>query len=301
MHRQDADSGYTILTLTEEIKRMQSCKWLSVCICFFSFTAWGQKDSLRQPGYTLVWQDEFSREGIPDTGKWRFEKGFVRNNEAQWYQQENAVCRGGYLVITGRKENRPNPDFVAGSNNWKTNRKNIRFSSASVVMKKEHAFLYGKVVVRARIDAQKGLWPAIWTLGVTGEWPSNGEVDIMEYYNNSILANFAWAAEKKFTAIWDGASVQLDSLGGKEWANRFHTWTLIWDEHQMQIFVDDILINSTDLSKTINRSDGRNPMKQPHYLLLNLAMGGNRGGSLSETMLPSEYLVDYVRIYRKDP
>lgn len=251
------------------------------------------------PAYKLIWSDEFNNNGMPDTAKWRFESGFARNNEAQWYQQENAVCQEGYLVITGKKENRPNPNFIEGSTNWKTNRKNIRFTSASAVMKKEHAFQYGKVQVRAKIDAQPGLWPAIWTLGVSGEWPSNGEVDIMEYYKDSILANFAFAAQKRYNAIWDVAKVSVDSLGGKNWADQFHVWTLLWDENQMQIFVDDLLLNTINLNKTINKSDGQNPFRQPHYILLNLAMGGNRGGSLENTKLPSKYLIDYVRVYQK--
>ena len=249
--------------------------------------------------YRLIWADEFNQNGSPDTSKWRFEQGFVRNNEAQWYQAENAVCRDGYLVITGRKEQKPNPNYIAGSNNWKTNQPAIQYTSASVVMKKAHAFQYGKVEVRAKIDAQTGLWPAIWTLGVSGEWPSNGEVDIMEYYDDKILANYAVAAVKPFTAIWDTATVKVDALGGKAWADQFHIWTLEWDEQQMQIFVDNRLLNTIDLNTTINKSDGRNPFRQPHYLLLNLALGGNRGGSLEKTKLPSEYLIDYVRIYQR--
>ena len=67
----------------------------------------------------------------------------------------------------------------------------------------------------------------------------------------------------------------------------------------MQIFVDNRLLNTIDLNTTINKSDGRNPFRQPHYLLLNLALGGNRGGSLEKTKLPSEYLIDYVRIYQR--
>lgn len=249
--------------------------------------------------YKLVWSDEFNLSGLPDTSKWRFENGFLRNNEAQCYQKENAVCENGFLVITGRREEKPNPNYSAENNNWKTSRKNIEYTSASVVMKKEYAFQYGKVEVRAKIDAQTGLWPAIWTLGVSGEWPSNGEVDIMEYYDDKILANFAYAGNKRFRAIWDGASVTLDSLGGKQWASDFHVWTLVWNENQMQIFVDDFLLNEIDINNTINKSDGKNPFRQAHYVLLNLAMGGNRGGTLVNTKLPSKYLIDYVRIYQK--
>lgn len=254
-------------------------------------------DTIIQKEYQLVWSDEFNTNGIPDTAKWRFENGFVRNLENQWYQKENAICKKGLLQITGERENMPNPNFVKGSNNWKTNRKDIKFTSASLVMKKEHAFLYGKLEVRAKIDAQTGLWPAIWTLGINGKWPANGEVDLMEYYDNKILANFA-IASKNGGAIWDSHKRKIDSLGGKKWAKDFHVWTLIWTENKMEIYVDDILLNDIDLNKTFNKSDGLNPFRQPHYVLLNLALGGDRGGSLENTNLPSKYLVDYVRIYQ---
>ncbi len=58
----------------------------------------------------LIWSDEFNTDGAPDSAKWQFESGFVRNEEAQWYQKENAVCRNGNLVITGKKERRANPN-----------------------------------------------------------------------------------------------------------------------------------------------------------------------------------------------
>lgn len=249
--------------------------------------------------YKLVWSDEFNADGAPDPLKWTFETGFIRNNEMQWYQSENAMCDGGHLVITGKKERKPNPNFVRGSASWRTNREYIEYTSSSVVMKQEHAFQYGKMEVRAKIDAQTGLWPAIWTLGTSGEWPSNGEVDVMEYYDNRILANFAYGSATRFSAIWDGASKTVDSLGGALWANQFHVWTLEWDKSSMKILLDGQMLNSIDLSQTINKSDGKNPFHQPHYLLLNLAMGGNRGGSLANTLLPSRYFIDYVRIYQK--
>jgi beta-glucanase (GH16 family) len=121
----------------------------------------------------------------------------------------------------------------------------------------------------------------------------------MEYYDNRILANYAHADKERFKAIWDGASISMDSLGGNDWANQFHIWTFEWDENNMKIFLDGVLLNDIDLTTTINKSDGKNPFRQPHYLLLNLAMGGNRGGSLEMTRLPSNYYIDYVRLYQK--
>ncbi len=81
------------------------------------------------------------------------------------------------------------------------------------------------------------------------------------------------------------------------WANNYHIWTLEWTEDKMDILLDGVSMNSIDLTKSINQSDGKSPFHPQHYLLLNLALGGNRGGSLANTTLPSQYLIDYVRIY----
>ena len=46
---------------------------------------------------TLVWSDEFDGVGPPDEQKWSFEEGFVRNQELQWYQPDNAIQESGLL------------------------------------------------------------------------------------------------------------------------------------------------------------------------------------------------------------
>ncbi len=64
--------------------------------------------------------------------------------------------------------------------------------------------------------------------------------------------------------------------------------------------MDDLLLNTTDLNETINNDrEGKNPFRQPHYLLLNLAIGGTNGGDPSGTAFPSRFEVDYVRVYQK--
>jgi beta-glucanase (GH16 family) len=255
-------------------------------------------------GMKLVWNDEFNSEGKPDTSSWIYEKGFVRNQELQWYNEKNANCKGGVLIIEGKKEKILNPDFVSGSSNWKRNREFIEYTASSIQTRGKKQWMYGRFEVRARIDTATGSWPAIWTLGVKGQWPSNGEIDIMEFYriNNvpTILANVAWGTNERGKAKWDSEKPPLSVFTKNDpmWVKKFHVWRMDWDENSIQLFIDDILINSTSLSEAIN-PDGINPFKQPHYLLLNLALGGN-GGNPAMSHFPVTYEVDYVRFYQKN-
>ena len=250
-------------------------------------------------GYQLVWADEFNREGLPDTAYWHFEKGFVRNQEIQWYQQDNAYCKDGFLVIEGRREKRPNPAYDAGSNNWKKNRKDISYTSSSINTRGRVSWKYGRFIMRGRINISNGLWPAWWTLGVAGDWPANGEIDIMEYYNNKVLANVACLGAGK-KAEWFSKTKPADSLGGAAWAAQFHVWRMDWDDTAIALYLDNQLMNSVALSKLDNKDgSGINPFRQAHYMLLNLAIGGMNGGDPSATVFPNKFEVDYVRVYQK--
>ncbi|HEV7329483.1 MAG TPA: glycoside hydrolase family 16 protein [Flavisolibacter sp.] len=257
-------------------------------------------DIYQREGYRLVWADEFNREGKPDTTVWRYEKGFVRNEEAQWYQEENAWCEGGLLIIEARKESKPNPRYEAGSSDWRKSRQTIQYTSSSINTRGNHQWQYGRFVMRGKIDISPGLWPAWWTLGVSGQWPRNGEIDIMEYYRGKLLANVATGTATPYKAEWYSNTFSIDSMGGREWASQFHVWRMDWDTAAISLYVDDQLLNRTELSKLVNKdSSGINPFKQPHYMLLNLAMGGMNGGELSDTKFPNRMEVDYVRVYQK--
>lgn len=253
-------------------------------------------------GMKLVWNDEFNNEGKPDTTAWIYEKGFVRNRELQWYQPENASCRGGVLLIEGRRERKLNPGYSSESTDWKRSREYAEYTSASIQTRGHQQWQYGRFEIRARIDSSMGSWPAIWMLGIKGRWPSNGEIDIMEFYRikniPTILANVAWGTSERGRAEWDSEKSELSVFTGKDpdWVKKFHVWRMDWDENSISLFIDDTLINSTPLSETIN-PDGYNPFKQPHYILLNLALGSN-GGDPAKTEFPLLYEVDYVRVYQ---
>ena len=251
------------------------------------------------PGYTLVWSDEFQRAGPPDTANWTYEHGFVRNRELQWYTPANAEVTGGSLVIEGRRERVRNPQFDASSDDWKRNRAFADYTSASLMTKGLHSWQYGRFEMRGRIDTRPGLWPAFWTLGVAGTWPHNGEIDIMEYYRGTLLANVAWGGPNRYQAIWDDLRKPLASFNRPDWSKEFHVWRMDWDERAIALFVDGQLLNQVDLSKTVNQDgSGTNPLRQPHYILVNLAIGGTQGGDPSSTAFPARLEVDYIRIYQ---
>lgn len=253
-------------------------------------------------GMKLVWNDEFNKQGEPDSSSWINETGFVRNQELQWYQPDNANCSGGLLIIEGRREKIKNPGFIGGTSDWQINREYAEYTSSSIQTRGLRQWQFGRFEIRARIDTANGAWPAIWTLGISKEWPSNGEIDIMEFYRvkgvPTILANFAWGTDQRYIAKWDDLKKPLTDFSSKDpaWAKKFHIWRMDWNKDSINLYLDDQLLNTALLNQTFN-PDGFNPFLQPHFLLLNLAIGGN-GGDPSETDFPLRYEIDYVRVYQ---
>ena len=119
--------------------------------------------------WELVWADEFKMGEMPDPNKWGYEEGYIRNNELQYYTKarpENARIEDDCLVIETRKD-----DFEGRP-----------ITSASLHTRWKASWCYGRIEVRAKLPTGKGMWPAIWMLGVNRQigWPACGEIDIME-------------------------------------------------------------------------------------------------------------------------
>lgn len=254
-------------------------------------------------GMKLVWSEEFAQDGPPDPATWNFEKGFARNQELQWYQAANAVCKGGVLRIEGRKERVTNPNYVAGSTDWKTSRQYAEYTSSSLTSSGKKLFQFGHWEIRARLDGQAGSWPAIWTLGSRGEWPTNGEVDQMEFYPSggkpALHANVAWGTATRWQAAWSSQVRNLSTFTAKDpdWLRKFHVWAMDWNADTVRLSLDGEVLNTTLTSRTVN-ADGTNPYRdRSQYLMLNLAMGAN-GGDPSGATFPMVFEVDWVRVWQ---
>lgn len=258
------------------------------------------KDDGVPEGYRLVWRDEFNIAGAPDHKNWTYEHGFVRNEEFQWYQPQNAMCAGGKLIIESRRETVPNPNYKPDSKDWRVSRHNAQYTSASLTTRGLHSWQYGYFVMRGRIDTRAGIWPAWWTLGVSKPWPACGEIDIMEYYAGHVNANVAWQKEDG-AAQWVTTFKPIKDLQDPNWPEKFHLWAMEWTPSYIHLYLDGALMTSVDLSRTHDpRYGGFNPFHQPAFMILNQAIGGQSGGNPEHTKFPSRFEVDYVRVYQRN-
>jgi beta-glucanase (GH16 family) len=251
-------------------------------------------------GWKLVWHDEFKQASCPSRAKWAFEHGFVRNGELQWYQPENASCRDGALVLEARREEKPNPNYRPGSRDFRLSRPSAQYTSASIASK--FSFTYGRVEGLIRIDPRPGIWQAFWTLG-TGyrvdplAWPASGEVGVMEYYRNTVLANVC--IPKPTSCGWSSRRQSLAALGGQGWADRFHLWAMNWNAKRIDFFLDGELVHHFAVADAARARRGNPYVNRPAFLLLTQAIGGPNGGDPTNTEFPVRLEADYVRIYQR--
>ncbi len=235
--------------------------------------------------WKLVWEDNFDYQGLPDPEIWSYEEGYIRNNEAQYYtkeRKENARVEEGNLIIEARKDK------------WKGN----EITSASVHTYGKKSILYGRVEVRAKLPTGRGTWPAIWMLGNsirngTG-WPECGEIDIMEnvgYDPDVVHANIHTKAYNHSIGTAKG-----DKLTVKEPYNNYYTYAVEWYPDRIEFFIDD---ERYMVYENENNGTATWPFDQPHYLILNLAIGGGWGGQkgIDESIFPQKYYIDYVKVY----
>lgn len=221
----------------------------------------------------------------------------MRNEEHQWYQTDNVWQEDGLLIIEARREQVPNPGYDPSSASWKASREFAEYTSSSIHTQGKQSFQYGRFEMRARFAAATGLWPAFWTLGTSGPWPQNGEIDILEYYADAVHASVATGTESQWVARWDTTSVPVSTLGDETWDSQFHVWRLDWDEELLSISVDGEVLNESRLDDMTN-PDGGSPFKQPHYILLSFGVGGTSAGDPTDTPFPTRYEIDYVRVFQ---
>ncbi len=239
-------------------------------------------------GYALVWQDEFDAETL-NTNDWTHEIGTGSNgwgnNELQYYRAENTTLDDGYLIITAKKEN------FSGS----------AYTSSRIITKGKKEFQYGRIDIRARLPRGQGIWPALWMLGnniSTVSWPKCGEIDIMEMIGGSgrektVHGTLHWDNNGSHACTCDKPG---HSLASGTFADKFHVFSITWDETEIKWYVDDQLFNTINITP-----EGLSEFHNEYFFIFNVAVGGNWPGNPdATTTFPQQMVVDYVRVFQPE-
>ena len=239
-------------------------------------------------GYVLDWNDEFDQEdgSLPDAEKWRFESkpaGWV-NHELQTY-----VAGGRNGVRTAFIED--------GVLNIRAVREGKDIISARMYSRK--SWTYGYMEAAIRLPKGKGTWPAYWMMpdDFSRGWPGCGEIDIMEevgYHPNYTSSSIH--CMKYYHAIGTQKTHEQLTPGAED---GYHVYALEWTPDALKFYVDGKLHFTYSNDKAGN--DDTWPFNKNFYLILNLAWGGDWGGSqgVDESALPCTMKVAYVRVFKK--
>jgi len=242
----------------------------------------------------VIWADEFDYTGRPDTSKWHHQvippnSWGWHNNELQYYidYAETSYVSEGTLKIKAIKRDYT---FEGDTKEFVSARLNSKFD-----------FKYGRVDVRAKLPEEEGTWPAIWTLGsnvnekgnyfgnTKGDagWPMCGEIDIMEqtgWEKNVLKGHLHWGHTETKEYFDEGESTNIPNP-----YDDFHLYSLIWTPYEITLLFDNEPFFTVP-------NDEKRPYDNPHYLILNLAMGGTLGGQVPDDFNEAVMEVDYVRI-----
>ena len=159
---------------------------------------------------------------------------------------------------------------------------------------------YGRFEMRARLPVTQGMWPAFWMLSSVpdyGAYAASGEIDIMESRGSNPEQIFG-------TLHYGGPSPDVVSTGATtflppETATDLHVYAVEWKAGQIRWYVDGQLY-SEQFGWFSTGGVYPAPFDVDFHLLLNLAVGGTFGGNPdSTTVLPQDYVIDYVRVYQQ--
>ena len=259
--------------------------------------------------YVLKWSDEFSTDGAPSAA-WTYDLGAPLlggtvwgNNEQEFYTQDSA----NVYVSAGQLTIQP----VAGLPSGAPTNLNLLASSARIKTDTSTYYAalngtpYGFYEIRAKVPCLRGAWPAIWMMGRDGVWPDRGEIDIMEWLGryftgfdsngrpidmNQVQSGFHTKNNYGETSFYKKADVST-------MCSAYHNFQMHWTASEIVIGVDGVKTYS--LTKPINAGVNDWPFDAPAYLILNVAVGGNLGGTVSTSDIASMAMkVDYVKVWQ---
>lgn len=232
-------------------------------------------------GFELLWQDDFD---TFDESKW----SKITRGPAQWrkYMSSSDTLYDldeGKLILRAVVNEGLDPSDTAG------------YLTGGVYTKEKFTIDFGKVEVRAKLEAGKSVWPAIWMLPQSGTWPDGGEIDIMERLNHD---EFVYqTVHSRYTHTPGKKNDPKSSVTARIRPDTYNVYSVEILPDSLMFYVNGERTLTYPRIEFGADPDIQYPFGSPYYILMDMQVGGNWVGPADGRDLPVEMTIDWIRTY----
>ncbi|KAL4470108.1 hypothetical protein ABPG72_016645 [Tetrahymena utriculariae] len=247
--------------------------------------------SLQNQTWVQIFRDDFNRKKL-NTSIWNVANYMYHTDwEQTLYQGYNVYVQNGNLVIKTKFDQIPYNDTGRDYN----------YTTRWIDSQDKFFYKYGYAEVRIKFSkmVQNDLiWPAFWSLGTQMYWPTGGEIDTLE-------VNCNWGTNgqaKAFRTNHWGPKHDVDmcyacgtKFNGKLDFTQYHNYTSVWNETQIDWYIDGNLYRTVANGTKIDSANGTVELpKWNHYFIFNQAIW--EGATPNPQDYPKYMYVDYVTV-----
>ena len=280
---------------------------------------------LTDSGYKLVWFDEFDSSTLDDT-KWCKDKPRMSGtpehtiSNAAWAIQ----AKDGNLrlnAISNVAQGWYDPNATSGFASYKY------VAPYTVSTEGRMSFQYGYLEIRAKVPFKEGCWPSLWLRSHHAtdkrENPEfEVELDVFEVFGskNTLASNLhqqVYNGVSGVSYMTVGSAINSEEVhtfkNYDNLSNEYHTYGLEWEPERIAIYVDGVKQCEWKINKFALLSYGLKPEVSGFDTTMNILFNNHIFTKSTEyktsddniienyeSNLPSEYAIDYVRLYQKN-
>lgn len=256
--------------------------YLFVIVASFLF---GCKEQKTEGEWQLVWEENFDTDGVINEEIW----SKIPRGKSDWnnYMSDNDALydvKNGNLILVGMV----NPDLEVDS---------VPYITGGIYTKGKKAFGNGKIEIKAKLGNAQGAWPAFWLLPFNEEqWPSGGEIDIMERLNSDTIAY--QTIHSYYTKVLGLENDPPHYATGKINNNEFNIYSVELHPDSLVFAINGI--HTFTYPRIDTDKEGQFPFDKDFYLMLDMQLEGAWVGKANPEDLPDIMEIDWVRFYQKN-